>query len=184
MRIVSGSLLLAGLALVSGGTAADDFKPEPGFTLLFNGKDLTGWQLASQKGDKAELAGKTETPDKRFKVADGLLVIDAKVKGNVVINSTKQFEKDVHIIFDYLPGAGCNNDLYLRGIKFDIKKGDVKNIKEGDWNTFEIIVKGDKAEFKNNGESLKTAGAKAGGTPLGIRAEFGPIQYRRMRYKE
>jgi hypothetical protein len=30
-------------------TAADDFKLEPGFTLLFNGKNLDGWKEASGK---------------------------------------------------------------------------------------------------------------------------------------
>jgi hypothetical protein len=28
---------------------ADDFKPEDGFALLFNGKDLTGWK--TEKGE-------------------------------------------------------------------------------------------------------------------------------------
>ena len=30
----------------------------------------------------------------------------------------KTFEKDVHIKFEFLPDAKCNNDLYIRGIKF------------------------------------------------------------------
>src|SRR5262245_41627999 len=32
------------LALAWTASAADDFKPEQGFTSLFNGKDLTGWE--------------------------------------------------------------------------------------------------------------------------------------------
>ena len=77
MRVLFGGLFLAGLAvltLVSGGVAADDFKLEPGFTLLFNGKDLSGWKLKG--GDSLE--GKTESPTKRFVVIDGNLVIDPK----------------------------------------------------------------------------------------------------------
>lgn len=178
MRTLSLGLLLA-VAIPAG--AADDFKPEEGFTLLFNGKDLTGWK--TRKGGES-LDGKTEAAKNRFKVTDGVLVIDAKVKGDVTLDTAKTFAKDVHIKFDFQPGAGCNNDLYLRGMKFDIKKPDVKNFKEGEWNTFEIVVKGDKAEFKCNGETQRTLTAKPGATPLGVRAELGPIQIRRIRYKE
>jgi hypothetical protein len=167
--------------LISFAAAADDFKPDEGFTLLFNGKDLTGWKL--RKGG-ASLDGKTEAADGRFKVADGVLGVDVKVKGDVIIDSEKTFAKDVHIKFDFMPGTGCNNDLYLRGMKFDIKKPDVKNFKEGEWNSFEIVVKGNKAEFKCNGETQKTLDSKPAATPLGIRAELGPIQIRRLRVKE
>ncbi len=176
MRTLTAGSLLAAL-IVLAPAAADDFKPEPGFTLLFNGKDLGGWK--TKKGDS--LDGKTETPDGRFKVSDGNLVVDDKVKGDVVINTAREFAKDVHVKFEFRPGPGCNNDLYFRGQKFDLKKGDVKNFKEGVWHEFEIVVKGDKAEFKCNGEVQRTATVKADGTALGLRAEFGPVQFRRIR---
>jgi hypothetical protein len=32
------------LVLTAGRVPADEFKPEEGFTLLFNGKDLSGWK--------------------------------------------------------------------------------------------------------------------------------------------
>ena len=162
------------------GVAADDFKPEAGFTLFFNGKDLSGWE--TKQG--VSLENKTESPDQRFKVRDGELVIDPDVKGDVVIQTTRKFSGDVHLKFEYLPGPGCNNDLFFRGIKFDIKKEDVKNLKEGEWNQFEIIIAGDKAEFKSNGETQRAAVAKGESSPLGVRAEFGAIRYRRMRAKE
>ena len=44
---------------------------------LFNGKNLDGWREASR--DKASLAGKTEAFGGRFKVIDGVLVIDPAV---------------------------------------------------------------------------------------------------------
>jgi hypothetical protein len=68
-------------------------------------------------------------------------------------------------------------------MKFDIKKGDVKNIKFDDWNSFEIILKGDSAEFKNNGELQKMMKAKPGKTPFGIRAENGGIEVKNLQYK-
>lgn len=180
MRSLIYGLMLLGLTARVG--AADDFKVEDGFKLLFNGKDLSGWKV---RGGEA-LEGKTETakPQGRFQVKDSAIVIDAKAKGNVVIDSVKTFDKDVHIIFDFKAEEGCNNDLYLRGTKFDIKKGDIKNLKLGEWQKFEIIIKGDSAEFKCDGEAQKPQKVKPGATPFGIRAEFGPIQVRRVRFKE
>jgi hypothetical protein len=113
-----------------------------------------------------------------------MLTLDPNVKGDVRIETQKEFAKDVHIKFDFMPGEGCNNDLFLRGQKFDLKKPDVKNMKEGEWNSFEIVIAGDKAEFKCNGETMRTATVKGKGTVFGLRAEFGPMQVRRMRVKE
>ena len=166
--------------LVAAGLRADDFKPEDGFTPLFNGKDLTGWK--TEKGEP--LDGKAEAYGGRFKMADGVLTIDPTVKGDVKIFTLREFGKDVHIKFDFLPDAKCNNDLFLRGLKFDLKTPDVKNMKVGEWNAFEIVIASDKAEFRNNGETLKTVAVKGKGTQFGIRAEFGSMQVRRLRVKE
>jgi hypothetical protein len=112
------------------------------------------------------------------------LTIDPAVKGDVKVFTAREFGKDMHIKFDFKPDAKCNNDLFLRGLKFDLKKPDVKSLKEGEWNAFEIVITGDKAEFRNNGETLKTVPVKGKTSPFGIRAEFGSIQVRRLRVKE
>ena len=167
-------------------TSAAEFKPEPGYTLLFNGTDLTGWQVAPTKDkDNAgeALTGKKETPTKRFAVKDDSIVIDPKVKGDITLFTEKTFAKDAHIQFDFEAGAGCNNDLYFRGMKFDIKDADLKNIKAGEWNAFEIVVTGENAEFKCNGEVIKKMKAKPAATTFGIRAEFGAIEFRHLRIK-
>lgn len=182
MRRVICGLMLASVLLLAQraqGAEADDFQLESGFSLFFNGKDLTGFKL---RGGES-LDGKTEAPKKRFQVADGKIIIDGKVKGNMVIDTVEPFAGDVHIKFQYLPSEGCNNDLYLRGVKFDIKKGGVKNIQFGKWNELEIIVVGTDMEIKNNGQTQRTAKAKPEATPLGIRAEFGAIEFRNMRFK-
>ena len=155
-------------------------KLDPGFTSFFNGKDLTGWKL---RAGGASLDGKTETDKKRFQVVDGDLVIDGKSRGNVVIDTQKAFSGDVHVKFEFQAGKGCNNDLYFRGLKFDIKAGGVKNLKEGEWQQFEIVVQGKKVEFKCDGEVQRTQNAKNDSSPLGVRAEFGAIKYRGFQSK-
>jgi len=182
MRMLSCGFVLGGMLLVLAAlpsSRAGEFKLEPGFTLLFNGKNLDGWKT---KGGEA-LEGKADAFKGRFTVTKGVLVIDPKVKGDVVITTAKELSKDVHIKFEFLPGAGCNNDLYFRGLKFDLKKG-LKGYKEDMWNQFEIVAQGNKVEFKCNGEVEKTMNAKVNSSPLGVRAEFGPMQIRHLRIKE
>src|SRR5436305_359436 len=94
MRWLCFTLLGVGLVTVSWSrTSADDFKPEPGYQLLFNGKDLDGWREAS--GKKQSLQGKTEAYDGRFKVVDGKLVYDPSVKGDRYLETTREFAGNV-----------------------------------------------------------------------------------------
>jgi hypothetical protein len=160
--------------------AGDDFKLEPGFMLLFNGKNLDGWK--TRKGGEA-LDGKTEAYKGRFKVDDGKLIIDPKVRGDVIIDTVKPLAGDLHLKFEFLPGKGCNNDLFIRGIKFDLVKEQVKGMKEGEWNKFEIVIKGKKAEFLCNGQVARSTTVKNASSVLGVRAEFGPVQIRHLRVK-
>jgi hypothetical protein len=184
MRLLSTALLFCSLTL-SSSLAADEFKLEPGYALLLNGKDLSGWKTIAPKGKESiSLEGKSEAFGGRFKVQAGELILDPKVKGDVRIETEKEFSTDTTIRFEFKPGEGCNNDLFYRGTKFDIKKPDVKNMKDGEWNEFEIIVKDGKAEFRCNGESIKKQTIKGEKSTFGIRAEFGPISIRNLRIKE
>lgn len=166
------SLILGGIALAQAAA---------GFTALLNPGDFTGWKLAKTN---EILDGKAEAANKRFTVNDGVLKIDPKVKGDLIIQTTREFAKDVHIQFEFKPDAKCNNDLFLRGIKFDISKANIKTYKVDEWNTLDIIVTGEMAEYKCNGESLKKVKTKPGKTPFGIRAEFGAIEIRKLVFKE
>ena len=159
---------------------------EDGFTPLFNGKNLDGWKEAS--GKKEALDGKTEAYGGRFKVVEGRIVLDPEVKGDLHLETVRTFAKDVHIKFDFKAGAKCNNDLFLRGTKFDIVPGNKenKNVKEGEWYSFEIVVTGDKIEHKISGETARTANLKAdaAASSFRIRAEFGALEIKNLRVKE
>lgn len=160
--------------------------PQDGFTPLLNGKNLDGWKEAS--GKKEALDGKAEAFGGRFKVVEGRLVIDPEVKGDLHIETAKTFGKDLHIRFEFKAGPKCNNDLFLRGTKFDIVPGnkELKNVKEGEWTPFEIVVIGDKIEHRAGGEVARTSTLKADApaSPFRIRAEFGVLEIRNLRVKE
>lgn len=187
MRFRSIAVLVAGFAFVTAPcNAADDFKPEPGFTMLFNGKNFDGWKLRDKK-EPTDLDGKTEVKGGRFKVVDGSIVIDYKMKGDTYIDTKAEFSKDLTIKFEFKPGEGCNNDLLIRGTKFDIvtsAKKETKGIKMDQWNEMEITFKGDTATYKVGGESVGTRKITADKGAFSIRAEFGPIEIRKLRIKE
>lgn len=178
--------MLPAVLLLAAAGPGDDFKPEPGFTMIFAGKNLDGWR--EWNGKKEALEGKTEAHGGRFKVAEGKLVLDPAVKGDLHIETVKEFGKDVTIKFDFKPGPKCNNDLFLRGTKFDIVPGNKenKNVEEEKWSTIEIVVAGDKIEHKINGETARSATLKpdAAATPFRIRAEIGALEIKNIRVKE
>jgi hypothetical protein len=187
MRILFLAILLSSLTLVftTPRIAAADFTPEPGFTLLFNGRNLDGWRTAKTAAAEP-LQGKNEAFGGRFKVTDGTLVFDPAVKGQAYIETTKEFAGDVHIKLEFNAGAKCNNDFFLRGTKFDVVPGgkETKNVKEGEWTTLEVIVQGDKVEHKIGAETVRSSKATAAASPFMLRAEFGAIQIRNIRVKE
>ncbi|MCS7045715.1 MAG: DUF1080 domain-containing protein [Gemmataceae bacterium] len=181
--LTTTALIAAPMLALSHGQAGD-FPTEPGFVSLFNGKNLDGWRQA--KGNKELLEGKTEAYRGRFKVQGGVLVIDPAVPGDSYIETTREFGKDVHVKLDFKPGPKCNNDIFLRGSKYDIVPGNKehKDVKEGQWYTLEIIVSGDKLEHKVNGQTTRTSKAGSKATPLMIRAEFGAMEIKNLRVKE
>jgi len=186
MRKISCVVGLFILALIAPATflAGCEFKLEPGFTLIFNGKDLDGWQ---EKGKKDPLKGKTEAFKGRFKVANGSIVIDYAMKGNNYIETSKEYTKDAHFKFDFKAGKGCNNDILFRGSKFDIvpDKNETKEVKEGEWYTYELIATGGKVEHKINGKVVRAAkDAKKAENTFVLRAEFGIIEFKNIRVKE
>ena len=82
-RSLPASLLaVLGILVSSPARAADDFKLEPGFVALFNGKDLTGWcYTEGAKPDGAvtdKFDGKAMSSDARYSAADGVLIVHPK----------------------------------------------------------------------------------------------------------
>jgi hypothetical protein len=155
-----------------------DNTPPPGFTALFNGKDLTNWQglvelPERQKLTREALAAKQKQANERilphWKVADGVLVYDGK--GNSL--QTAKDYGNIELYVDWKIGKGGDSGIYLRGNPqvqiWDNPEGsgglynNEKNPRKpllvadrpvGAWNTFHIIMKGDRVTVRLNGKTV------------------------------
>jgi len=148
---------------VAGIGRADDFKPEEGFTSLFNGKDLTGWTYGG-----ASLDGKTETPDQRFQVVDGVIVAQAKDKdgktGTKDLNSKSKYPKNFVFKVEFRASEKADSGVYIRGPQLQVRDyarrkehlADLgKVFKNDDWNELEISVNGIKTVMTVNGKAIE-----------------------------
>ncbi len=184
--------LVVGLGVGAGAAAADDFKPEEGYTSLFNGKDLTGWKYPGMKGQP--LAGKTETPDKRFEVKDGVILVhakDAQNRGGIKdLYTVRSFDKDFHLKLEFRAASRADSGVYIRGPQLQVRDyptvGPYKKVKfhEGGWNELEITVHGTAAECKCNGEVIEKAFKVPAKGGIGLQAEVGKFEFRHIRIKE
>ncbi len=179
MRIVSTFCLLM-LLFTSVATAEDK---DEGFVALFNGKDLTGWQGATDG----------------YVVDEGAIQCLAKKGG--FLYTDKEYG-DFHLKFEFKLTPGANNGLGIRapiggdpayvGMELQVldDTADVyKNLKEyqyhgsiygvvpakrghqkpvGEWNTQEVIAKGKQITIILNGVTIVDADIEKASTPKTI----------------
>ncbi|MEW6251561.1 MAG: family 16 glycoside hydrolase, partial [Planctomycetota bacterium] len=151
--------------------------PPAGFTALFNGRDLAGWKgLVADPPKRAqmsaqELAAAQEQADARmrehWRVADGVLVFDGKGDSLCTARDYGDFELRV----DWKIEAGGDSGIYLRGSpqvqiweKPAVGSGGLYNNQKhpsqplfvadrppGEWNTFRILMSGERVTVYLNG---------------------------------
>ena len=159
----------------------------PGFTPLFNGKDLTGWRHGT-----ADLAGKVETADHRFAVKDGVIRIQGAKPGEpkmAEIDTVASLDGDFDLKFEFRASRDANSGLHLRDHLFahQLQIRDyprvgpyktLKGYKDQDWNTVEVIVRGTTARCLCNGEVLEEAMTLPAKGPIGLQSEINQVEYR------
>lgn len=108
-------------ALLVPSARAEDNKPPAGFTALFNGKDLTGWQGNIDMKQRATMpkekqadfvAGRTKTAQQHWTVKDGVIHCDGK--GGVSLQTVKDYG-DFELMVDWKIEKNGDSGLYLRG---------------------------------------------------------------------
>jgi hypothetical protein len=161
-------------------TGADD--PEDGFTLLFNGRDLTGWRYGIQ-GDGKNISGKG------YQVSDGVLFCTKEDGGNLY---TEREYGDFAFRFEFKLEPNANNGIGIRaplqgdsayvGMEIQVlddngpsykdqlqswqHHGSIYNVvpakrgslrPTGEWNTQEIYAKGRRIKVTLNGAVIVDA---------------------------
>lgn len=187
------TLLFAASALVFSlgiEARADDFTPEPGFELLFNGKDLSGWQY--QGGQPFD--GKTASSDERYTVKEGMIIVnppkDAPRKVQQIW-TVREFPKDFILKLEFRAGVNADSGIFLRKPQLQCRDyllagpyKELKKYKPQDWNQIEVVVKDGVARCTCNGEVLEAALPLPPTGPLGLEADRGQMEYRHIRLKE
>jgi hypothetical protein len=169
MKTMLAILMAASLT----GQAKDNTPPE-GYTALFNGKDLTGWQglVEFPKRDKdpekyaAQIKAANEKYLPHWTVNDGVINYDGKGNSLQTVKDYGDFE----LLVDWKIEAKGDSGIYLRGapqvqIWDPAKNGGIgsgglynnqtnpsKPLKLadkpiGEWNHFKIVMKGDKVSI-------------------------------------
>ncbi|HVS54159.1 MAG TPA: DUF1080 domain-containing protein [Opitutaceae bacterium] len=181
-------LLLAVIALaLAAPLRAADFTPDPGFTALFNGRDLTGWHLK----DGPPLDGKTDAGDGRYAIVDGALSgNDQKAQhGRVLLWTTKALTGNFVLRLEFRAAEKTDGGLFFN--KTQLQCGDYssyaykscKAYRPLDWNAIEVTVRDGVARCTCNGELLEAALKIPEPGEIGLEADKGAIAYRRIEFK-
>jgi hypothetical protein len=148
-------LLVAGFAVQEGGVP-------PGFTRIFNGRDMTGWHVSRTNHSGTTLGARAE---------DGAIVLHQSPYGQGGVLLTNRKYRDFELYLEVKPAWGTNGGILLRstetgsayqvelagdggpttgnllGERLAISKGaEATNLaavwKPGDWNSFRVRVVG------------------------------------------
>jgi hypothetical protein len=181
---------LAALLLVlsaSFALAEDDFKLEPSYVSLFNGKDLTGWGYKTNNFD-----GKTASDDGRYSAGNGILTVNPRVPRLVQqISTTQQFSNDFNLKLEFRASTNADSGIFIRRPQLQCRDylvagpyKDLKKYKPQDWNEIDITVTNNIAFCTCNGEVLTNALPVPATGPIGLEGDRGQMEYRRIRLKE
>jgi hypothetical protein len=167
---------LIGLGFLGNMIVAQDNTPPGGFEALFNGKDLSGWQGLVELPERAKLtkeefAAKQRDANERYlphwTVTDGVLRYDGMGQSLQTSSDYGDFE----LLVDWKIGPKGDTGIYLRGTPqvqiwdnpqgsgglFNNKINPRQPLKYadrpvGEWNTFRIVMRGEKVSVWLNGE--------------------------------
>ena len=187
--------ITAAFALLATAAFADDFKNEPGFKSLYNGKDLSGWGYRDNAFKPSEtFDAKAEASDGRYSAKPGILTVNPHVEGKArfrQLYTVQEFPKNFHLQLEVRAAVNADSGIYVRQPQLQCRDylvagpyKELKKYKAQDWNEIEVIVKDGVARCTCNGEVLEAALKLPATGPIGLEADRGTMEYRRIRIKE
>ena len=191
-------------------TAPDDFKPEPGFVSLFNGRDLTGWGFRPTPPRKQPKKPRPNAPvfvtikeaisfnekqasnDGRYVAVNGRLVVTTPAEGRRIqqLWTTEEFGDDFVLKLEFRATPNADSGVFIRKPQLQCRDfllagpyTELKKYKTGGWNELVVTVKGGIARATCNGELLTDGMAVPESGPIGLEGDRGQMEYRRIRLK-
>jgi len=196
-------------------TTPDTYALEDGFLSLFNGRDLTGWgyrptseadkesarrwQASDQDAaawpfvtEHTAFDGRSATPDGRFAVIGGRLVVTTPPEYRKIqqLWTEREFPQDFVLRLQFRATPNADSGVFLRGTQLQCRDyrlagpyKDLKSYRPQDWNDLEVTVTGDVARATANGELLESALKLPASGPIGVEGDRGQMEYRRIRIK-
>jgi hypothetical protein len=175
---------------------AEDWKPEEGFTSLYNGKDLTGWGYRDKEQKVLEtFDGKAEASDGRFSAKPGILVVnphnEARGPRRRDLWTTQVFPKNFILKIEFRAAVNADSGIFLRKPQLQCRDylvagpyKELKKYKPQDWNQIIVTVKDNVAHCECNGEVLENALKLPETGPIGLEADRDQMEYRHIQIKE
>jgi lysophospholipase L1-like esterase len=196
-------------------TAPDPFTPEEGFESLFNGRDLTGWGYRPTTPEDRKAArdwqasdpdaaawpfvdepvafdGLTRTPDGRFAVIGGRLVVTTPPEYRKIqqLWTTRELGRDFVLRLEFRATPNADSGVYVRGPQLQCRDyaiagpyTELERYRPQEWNALEITVKNGAARATCNGELLEAAMKVPASGPIGVEGDRGQMEYRRIRIR-
>jgi hypothetical protein len=187
MKRLAAFVLLLLVAAIPLCVSAEEFKLEPGFTRLDNGKDLSGWYPSTWRGkDTGDASG--------WSVVDGAIRLDCDRARNHLFSKAR-FGRTSTIRLQFLAARGADSGLCLHGKQFQLRDypnsyPDTKRYAPhckppGEWNDLELAFTDGVGTIKLNGHAIEKQW-KLGDNPdlgLGLQREKGDFRFRYLRIK-
>ena len=162
------------------------FVVEPGFESLLTGRDLTGWHYKNGPA----FDGMKHADDGRYTGRDGRIVVNPG-NGLAQLWTTREFANDFHLKLEFRAGVNADSGIFLRKPQLQCRDyfiagpyTKLKKYRPQDWNQIEVIVKDDIATCTCNGEPLDFPRKLPVTGPIGLEADRGQMEYRRIRIRE
>ncbi len=198
MKRVSWILAVVAISGMAIGVRAAEakFKLEKGFTLLLDGKDLKGWGYQDGvTGKVADLGKLKASPDGRYTAENGEIIVhpwdQAKGPHFRTLWTTREFPRNFHLLFEFRSGTNADSGIFLRKPQLQVRDyfvagpyRELKNYRPQDWNLVDVVVSNNVAHCTCNGEMLEEALKLPATGPIGLEADRGTMEYRRIRIKE
>lgn len=168
---------------------------ESGFIDLYNGRDLTGWGYRDGKTlDRLEsFDGEKQASDGRYSANGEILTVNPRREGSPRLRqlwTDRELAGNFVLKLEFRAAVNADSGIFVRKPQLQCRDylvagpyNDLKRYRPQDWNEIVVTVRDNVAHCTCNGEVLNAAMELPVIGPIGLEADRGQMEYRRIRIK-